>query len=157
MTEPEIQTPEPTPPTVPADQILNDAVSRFFSGLTAGKPEAEVTDALDAALHTLAELHARRFPDYQPVRGVDYQIRWAEPPAPGMTASVGLEDLTELGAVLCEIWQAYTREVEYAAVKSRVAALSKFADDVIQRLAGMQKQLDNAMMDFNAIRRKIKA
>lgn len=166
--EPEV-TPEPPAPEPAADDAPGEpdgvgeplelnAVRRFYEAITRGAPAEEVITSLDTALQFLSAAHAMRFPDgLMPVHGTDYQIKYAPPPAPGQPPTVLIEDLTPTGALLGEIWNTYQREVEYSALKTHTARLTQIVERLVAHQQTMQQQLDNAMMDFNKIRRKIKA
>lgn len=151
------------PPPSASDAVSGEpaelgAVRKFYEAITQGKSAEEVVGALDAALQRLAAAHVQRFPDnYLPQLGTDYQISYAAPPAPGEPPAVLIEDLTPAGALLGEIWNTYQREVEYAALKTHVARLTGIVEQLVGKIQAMGNQLDNAMMDFNKIRRKIKA
>lgn len=162
VAEPETPAAEtaPAPPDESADprDALTVATQAFFNALAAGAkvPIETVTGALEAALQALAAQQAHSLLGETPVAGVDYEIL-ATPAQDKLPADVRINGLTPLGDALGALWQGYQHEVEYVAVKSRVALLSAIAqkqEDVIRRL---QTQLDNVMMDVSKIRKKVGA
>lgn len=154
---------ETSPPeaAAPVDADPRDALTiatqEFFGALAAGAkvPIETVTGALEKALQALAAQHSGALTG-KPVAGVDYEIL-ATPAQDKMPADVRINGLTELGDRLGVLWQGYQHEVEYVAVKGRVALLSAIAQRQEEVIRSMQTQLDNVMMEVAKIRKKVKA
>lgn len=148
--------PEAPEPVDPRDS-LTIATQIFFGALAAGAkvPIETVTGALEGALQALAAQHADKLPGV-PVAGVDYEIL-ATPAQDKLPADVRINGLTQLGDMLGALWQGYQHEVEYVAVKGRVALLSAIAQRQEDVIRSLQTQIDNVMLDVAKIRKKVGA
>ncbi len=147
-------TPVAAPPIRPAalpdpKMRLPQAFRDFMMAARESRTSVAVA-ALDECLQALAEIHRGQEPEFSPALHVDYTI-----PVEG--TQIGVKSHTPLGERLCQLWQSYTTECENAALREQVVRLIHAVNDLSTRLDAQQRQIDNAMLDFNAMKRKIRA
>lgn len=146
--------PEPAADSGPAEELpsleqqLTSAVENLMRATQAGDGEkAQV--ALSEALAAFAMSTAGRYDGGIPVEGEDFEFQRTE-------QGIRVEGKTPNGTTLCNLWGEYTREMEYRALQQRVYQLSEVAMRHEQTIAAQQKQMDNMLVSFNQIRRKIR-
>ena len=138
---------EPAPAT--PSQALALAIQAMHKAQMAGEADAATAALLDA-MAAFGVVTSAKYTDGLPQHDVDYSLVMSE-------QGISIQSLTAKGEMLCALWDSYTSDLEKQALQTRVMQLSHHAQKTEERLTALQRQLDNAMMDFNAIRRKLKA
>lgn len=127
---------------------LTVAVTEYFKAQSSGKlPEIEAALARALGLFAAAA-------QIEAEAGRDFSLEAVEPTndAPG---TLGYRPLTPLGEALGEAWGRYMAQVEEQTFRHRVVVLETLMGQVSEAFGSVRNQLDNVMLDVNAIKRRI--
>lgn len=139
--------PAPTEPPTVAD-TLAAAVTKLMQATAAGDADGAHA-ALSESLSAFGLSTAESYTDGIPCEGTDYVLEKSE-------TGIRVEPKSKNGELLCSKWGEYTREMEYRALQQRVAMLSHVVAAQQEQLKRQQKQMDNVLMQFDQVRKKIR-